>query len=277
MNMKVKQILFSAALLSAASVGITVNADQIGPVAEPPNSTVTTGAAVGDTSLPQPTTGGGTVTGTNDTTQPTTGGTGGDTTQPSTDTGGNVNDGTTLPTDSSTVPTEGSGTTQPSTPTTGETPQPSTPTTGETPQPTDTTISPEVSSTTPPTPVVVPNTPNVGTVSPATGQLVENVSQNQPVVTDKGFEIIGTDQGRVIIRSQDVSQNGQELVSAEKIGAKINKDGTISVKTKDGSMKTLPNTGEAKNLMTIIALIFLSIIGLKVTSKSEDNWFMKTV
>lgn len=274
--MKVKQILFSAALLSAASVGITVNADQIGPVAEPPNSTVTTGAPVGDTSLPQPTTGGGTVTGTNDTTQPTTGGTGGDTTQPSTGTGGNVNDGTTLPTDSSTVPTEGSGTTQPGTGSV-ENPQPSTPTTGETPPPTDTTVSPEVSSTTPPTPVVVPNTPNVGTVSPSTGQLVENVSQNQPVVTDKGFEIIGTDQGRIIIRSQDVSKSGQELVSAEKIGAKINEDGTISVKTKDGNMKTLPNTGEAKNLMTIIALIFLSIIGLKVTSKSEDNWFMKTV
>lgn len=229
--MKKKIFLFSAFILSTATVGYTVHANETGIVADVPSSTVNTGAPVGDTTLPQPTTGTGTID--NGTSQPSTGGTtddgatqpstGGGATQPST--GGGVNDGTTLPADGGTTqPSTGGDTTTPTTPTTpstgGDTTTPSEPSTG--------------GDTTTPT---TPTTPSTGTTTP---------TENNPVITDSGKEIISTENGKVVIK--DNATGAISKVAPEEIGAKANADGSISVKDKEGKTKVLPKTGNSDSL-----------------------------
>ncbi|HEM3628853.1 TPA: LPXTG cell wall anchor domain-containing protein [Streptococcus suis] len=95
----------------------------------------------------------------------------------------------------------------------------------------------------------------IGTISTETKQPVETVTPNKPIVTDTGYTIISTDNSRPIIRYAD---GATATVSAESIGAVVNKDKTISVKTADGQMKTLPNTGEANSLLALLGSLLLS-------------------
>ncbi|HEM3195946.1 TPA: peptidase, partial [Streptococcus suis 10581] len=80
----------------------------------------------------------------------------------------------------------------------------------------------------------------IGTISTETKQPVDAVTPDKPIVTDTGYTIISTDNSQPVIRYADGST---ATVSAESIGAVVNKDKTISVKTADGQTKTLPNTG----------------------------------
>ena len=98
----------------------------------------------------------------------------------------------------------------------------------------------------------------IGTISTETKQPVEAVTPDKPIVTDTGYTIISTDNSQPIIRYTDGST---ATVSAESIGAVVNKDKTISVKTADGQTKTLPNTGEAKSLLALIGTFLLGAIG----------------
>ncbi|HEM2786541.1 TPA: LPXTG cell wall anchor domain-containing protein [Streptococcus suis] len=98
----------------------------------------------------------------------------------------------------------------------------------------------------------------IGTISTETKQPVEAVTPDKPIVTDTGYTIISTDNSQPIIRYTDGST---ATVSAESIGAVVNKDKTISVKTADGQMKTLPNTGEAQSLLALIGTFLLGAIG----------------
>ncbi|MGU7910483.1 LPXTG cell wall anchor domain-containing protein [Streptococcus suis] len=98
----------------------------------------------------------------------------------------------------------------------------------------------------------------IGTISTETKQPVEAVTPDQPIVTDTGYTIISTDNSQPIIRYADGST---ATVSAESIGAVVNKDKTISVKTVDGQMKTLPNTGEANSLLSLLGIFLLGIVG----------------
>ncbi|HEL2511213.1 TPA: peptidase, partial [Streptococcus suis] len=95
----------------------------------------------------------------------------------------------------------------------------------------------------------------VGTISTETKQPVEAVTPDKPIVTDTGYTIISTDNSQPIIRYADGST---ATVSAESIGAVVNKDKTISVKTADGQTKTLPNTGEAQSLLALLGSLLLS-------------------
>ncbi|HHT7814939.1 TPA: LPXTG cell wall anchor domain-containing protein [Streptococcus suis] len=95
----------------------------------------------------------------------------------------------------------------------------------------------------------------IGTISTETKQPVEAVTPDQPIVTDTGYTIISTDNSQPIIRYADGST---ATVSAESIGAVVNKDKTISVKTADGQTKTLPNTGEAHTLLALLGSLLLS-------------------
>lgn len=81
---------------------------------------------------------------------------------------------------------------------------------------------------------------------------VPDVSSKKPIVTDQGQEIIGTQDSKVIVRTPDGTT---QYVAPETIGAKKNSDGTVTVKTKEGKMETLPSTGEK-------ASIFMSILGI---------------
>ncbi|MGF0124360.1 LPXTG cell wall anchor domain-containing protein [Streptococcus suis] len=95
----------------------------------------------------------------------------------------------------------------------------------------------------------------IGTISTETKQPVEAVTPDKPIVTDTGYTIISTDNSQPIIRYADGST---ATVSAESIGAVVNKDKTISVKTADGQTKTLPNTGEAQSLLALLGSLLLS-------------------
>ncbi|HEL2071148.1 TPA: LPXTG cell wall anchor domain-containing protein [Streptococcus suis] len=95
----------------------------------------------------------------------------------------------------------------------------------------------------------------IGTISTETKQPVEAVTPDKPIVTDTGYTIISTDNSQPIIRYADGST---ATVSAESIGAVVNKDKTISVKTADGQTKTLPNTGEAHSLLALLGSLLLS-------------------
>ncbi|WP_449463592.1 LPXTG cell wall anchor domain-containing protein [Streptococcus suis] len=95
----------------------------------------------------------------------------------------------------------------------------------------------------------------IGTISTETKQPVEAVTPDKPIVTATGYTIISTDNSQPIIRYADGST---ATVSAESIGAIVNKDKTISVKTADGQTKTLPNTGEAQSLLALLGSLLLS-------------------
>lgn len=105
----------------------------------------------------------------------------------------------------------------------------------------------------------------VGTISTSTGQEVVEVTPEKPITTEAGFVIIGTDNSRPIVRYADGST---ATVAAEAIGAVVNPDRTISVKTTEGTMTTLPETGEAASLM--ISLLGVILLGLTSFLKQKQ-------
>lgn len=83
------------------------------------------------------------------------------------------------------------------------------------------------------------------------------VSPTAPVTTESGVQIIGTDGGNVIIAD---GNGGSRTVAPEEVGAKKNSDGTISVKTKEKKLETLPETGTAESL-AVSAVGVLTLVG----------------
>lgn len=106
-----------------------------------------------------------------------------------------------------------------------------------------------------------------GQTSGSTGQKIEDLSVEKPVVTDTGVKIVGTQDAQVIVQREDGST---EVVAAEAIGATVNGDKTVSVKSADGKMKTLPNTGQEK--LTSLAMIgsgFAILFGMALRKLKE--------
>ena len=99
----------------------------------------------------------------------------------------------------------------------------------------------------------------VGTTSRVTGQIVSNVTQEAPITTHTGYQIISTFNSQVVIKGTDGMVS---TVDAEVVGGKVNADKTISVKTASGDMTTLPSTGEKENfLMSLTGLGLLAMVG----------------
>lgn len=96
-----------------------------------------------------------------------------------------------------------------------------------------------------------------GQISTSTGQKVEDLGIEKPIVTDAGVKIVGTQNAQVIVQREDGST---EMLAAEAVGATVNEDKTVSVKASDGKMKTLPNTGQ--EMMTSVAMTVTGILGL---------------
>ncbi|HFI0357502.1 TPA: LPXTG cell wall anchor domain-containing protein [Streptococcus suis] len=170
----------------------------------------------------------------------------------------------TTPTEEPTTPEEPTVPVDPTLPSTDQ-PKEETPT-----QPTEPSTTPDTPKEEPKQDIPQPDTPTppktaeeaankgesqVGTISTETKQPVEAVTPDKPIVTDTGYTIISTDNSQPIIRYADGST---ATVSAESIGAVVNKDKTISVKTADGQTKTLPNTGEAQSLLALLGSLLLS-------------------
>ena len=191
---------------------------------------------------------------------------------------------TEVPTETPVVPTEPVIPTDPTVPTIPSTEGSSSTETGTTepvspttPSSTDTVVG--VSPTKPADPIVAPtpapieapeDTPVEGQVSQVTGQVVATVSEEAPIVTDTGYTIVSTDQGRVVIENLDGTTS---LVAPEQIGGTLNIDGTISVKNNSGSMTTLPNTGVEDTIFLVaLGLFILALLGFSTIREDQDNW-----
>jgi LPXTG-motif cell wall-anchored protein len=85
------------------------------------------------------------------------------------------------------------------------------------------------------------------------------VTQEAPITTHTGYQIISTFNSQVVIQGTDGMVS---TVDAEVVGGKVNADKTISVKTASGDMTTLPSTGEKENfLMSLTGLGLLAMVG----------------
>ena len=93
----------------------------------------------------------------------------------------------------------------------------------------------------------------IGTTSASTGQVVHDVTK-EPVETNTGASIVSTQGGNVVLSDGSV-------VAPEEIGGTVNEDKTISVTDKEGKLKTLPNTGTAKSILTTIGGMLMTAVG----------------
>lgn len=98
-----------------------------------------------------------------------------------------------------------------------------------------------------------------GSISTVTGQVIRDVTTSNPVELDNGAVITDVQNG--VATLSDGSKT-----SLTDLGAQKNADNTYTVKTKDGKMETLPETGEESGLLASLsglALMALSALGYK--------------
>lgn len=104
----------------------------------------------------------------------------------------------------------------------------------------------------------------VGTTSTITGQVVQNVTAQAPVVTNTGATIVSTKDGQLVL-------SDGSTVTPEAVGATTNSDKTITVTKADGTKATLPETGDkARGLLSILGLGLLVAVGFLA-----QVWFRK--
>lgn len=104
----------------------------------------------------------------------------------------------------------------------------------------------------------------VGTTSTITGQVVQNVTAQAPVVTNTGATIVSTKDGQLVL-------SDGSTVTPEAVGATTNSDKTITVTKADGTKATLPETGDkARGLLSILGLGLLVAAGFLA-----QVWFRK--
>ncbi|WP_277294297.1 LPXTG cell wall anchor domain-containing protein [Streptococcus hyointestinalis] len=105
----------------------------------------------------------------------------------------------------------------------------------------------------------------VGTTSTATGQVVQNVTAQAPVVTNTGATIVSTKDGQLVL-------SDGSTVTPETVGATTNSDKTITVTKADGTKATLPETGDkARSLLSILGAGMLVVAGFL----AQKAWFRK--
>ena len=197
----------------------------------------------------------------------------------------------TAPTTPSTpeVPTVPS-TTEPSTPETPSTPEvPTVPSTTEpsTPEKPSTPEVPTVPSTTEPSTPEKPSTPEVPTIPSATEdkkdddkKLADDKKDNthlpivdptaedtKPIETDKGT-VLSTDNGKVIIKNTETGE--EQTFTPEELGGKVEKDGTVTIKEKDGKLTRLPNTGLEESASMLIAGLTTLFSGVGLLKRKKD-------
>ncbi|MCC9965659.1 LPXTG cell wall anchor domain-containing protein, partial [Streptococcus agalactiae] len=162
-------------------------------------------------------------------------------------------------------------TTEPSAPTPStdpitDTTEPSAPT-PSTDQTTGTTdSSTPSSSTTNPVDGITDNgtKPNAGIDKPSTNKPSDHSESsikpvtkptiNQPITTVTGDQVIGTQDGKVLVQTP----SGTQLKDAAEVGGNVQKDGTVAIKKSDGKIEVLPKTGEGKTIFTIVGLLLIA-------------------
>ena len=104
----------------------------------------------------------------------------------------------------------------------------------------------------------------IGTTSTSTGQTVQDVTEQNPVRTNTGAQIVSTRDGQVILSDGTVT-------SPEAIGAKTNADKTITVTKEDGSTVTLPHTGDKNTVALVILGAMTAVAGLTLAFKNKKK------
>lgn len=104
----------------------------------------------------------------------------------------------------------------------------------------------------------------IGTTSTSTGQTVQDVTEQNPVRTNTGAQIVSTRDGQVILSDGTVT-------SPEAIGAKTNADKTITVTKEDGSTVTLPHTGDENKVALGILGAMTAVAGLTLAFKNKKK------
>lgn len=104
----------------------------------------------------------------------------------------------------------------------------------------------------------------IGTTSTSTGQTVQDVTEQNPVRTNTGAQIVSTRDGQVILSDGTVT-------SPEAIGAKTNADKTITVTKEDGSTVTLPHTGDKNPVAFGILGAMTAVAGLTLAFKHKKK------
>lgn len=104
----------------------------------------------------------------------------------------------------------------------------------------------------------------IGTTSTSTGQTVQDVTEQNPVRTNTGAQIVSTRDGQVILSDGTVT-------SPEAIGAKTNADKTITVTKEDGSTVTLPHTGDKNTVAFGILGAMTAVAGLTLVFKNKKK------
>ena len=117
-----------------------------------------------------------------------------------------------------------------------------------------------------------PTKPNKPETKPS--QPTAPVEQPKPVDTNPIENPVTTDKGNIIVAVEDskpivqLSDGTTKKVEAKEIGATVQKDGTVIVKSDDGKLKVLPKTGEKETLA-------LSVLGSLMTGLSGFVFFKK--
>ncbi|HEN2620935.1 TPA: LPXTG cell wall anchor domain-containing protein [Streptococcus agalactiae] len=97
---------------------------------------------------------------------------------------------------------------------------------------------------------------------------------NQPITTVTGDQVIGTQDGKVLVQTP----SGTQLKDAAEVGGNVQKDGTVAIKKSDGKIEVLPKTGEGKTIFTIVGLLLIAgavWIGFKDNIKKYLTFFKK--
>ena len=167
---------------------------------------------------------------------------------------------------------------EPSTPEVPTVPSTTEPSTSETPT---------VPSTTEPSTPEKPSTPEVPTIPSATEdkkdddkKLADDKKDNthlpivdptaedtKPIETDKGT-VLSTNNGKVIIKNTETGE--EQTFTPEELGGKVEKDGTVTIKEKDGKLTRLPNTGLEESASMLVAGLTTLFSGVGLLKRKKD-------
>ena len=107
--------------------------------------------------------------------------------------------------------------------------------------------------------------PSTDATKPSTEVPVVDPSVS-PVITDSGLKIVGVENSNPVVANPDGSTT---VVAPESIGAKVNPDKTLSVKTESGKMVTLPVTGTEEVISLIASLIGMITMAATVVLRKK--------
>ncbi|ELY5748610.1 LPXTG cell wall anchor domain-containing protein [Streptococcus iniae] len=102
----------------------------------------------------------------------------------------------------------------------------------------------ETIPTDPSKPVPIPEEP----VKPVTKPIID-----APITTATGDQIVGTQDGKVLVQTE----TGTQVKEAKEVGGKVQKDGTVVIKKADGNAEVLPHTGDSKKVFTVLGIILI--------------------